>query len=36
MSDLVPFILVQEKEKLKKEIADKPLSIIFDGKNRLG
>jgi len=32
----VPFILDQEKEKLKNEIANKPLSIIFDGTNRLG
>ena len=36
MSDLVPFILDQEKEKIKNEIADKPLSIIFDGTSRLG
>jgi len=36
MSDLVPFILAQEKDKLKTEIADKPLSIIFDGTSRLG
>lgn len=36
MADLVPFILVQEKEKLKNEIADKPLSVIFDGTSRLG
>jgi len=36
MSDLLLFILDQEKEKLKNEIADKPLSIIFDGTSRLG
>ena len=36
MTDLVPFILNQEKEKLKKAIADKPLSVIFDGTSRLG
>ena len=36
MSDLVPFILDQEKENLKKEIAGKPLSIIFNGTSRLG
>ena len=36
MSDLVPFILDQEKEKLKHEMAGKPLSIVFDGTSRLG
>ena len=34
MSDLVPFILDQEKEKLKNEIAGKPLSNIFVGTSR--
>ena len=36
MSDLVPFILDQEKERLKNEIAGKPLSVVFDGTSRLG
>jgi len=36
MSDPVSFILDQQKEKLKNEIADKPMSIIFDGVSRLG
>ena len=36
MSDLVPFILSQEKENLKRDLAGKCLSIIFDGTTRLG
>ena len=36
MSDLVPFILTQEKEKIKEEIAGKPIPIIFNGTSRLG
>ena len=36
MSDIVPFILAHEKEKLKNEVSGKPLSIIFDGTSRLG
>ena len=36
MSDLVPFILSQEKEMLKNDLAEKCLSITFDGTTRLG
>lgn len=36
MSDMVPFILEQEKIKIQEEIAQKPLAIIFDGTSRLG
>ena len=36
MSDMVPFILEREKVKIKQEIAQKPLAIIFDGTTRLG
>ena len=35
MSDLVPFILSQEKEILKSDLAGKCLSITFDGTTRL-
>ena len=34
--DLVPFILNEEKARIKAEIADKYLSVIFDGTSRLG
>ena len=36
MSDLVPFVLTQERAVIKEEIGGKPLSIIFDGTCRLG
>ena len=36
MSDLVPFILTQEKDKIKKEISDMPILVTFDGMSRLG
>ena len=36
MSDIVPFILVQEQAPIKEEIAGKPLSIMLDGTSRLG
>ena len=36
MSDLIPFILSEEMEQIKKEISGKPVSIIFDGTSRLG
>ena len=36
MSDIVPLILQQEKEKIRNEISGKCLSVIFDGKSRLG
>ena len=36
MSDLIPFILLEEKKRIKDEIDSKPVSIIFDGTSRLG
>ena len=36
MSDIVPLILQQEKEKIRNEISGKCLSVIFDGTSRLG
>ena len=36
MSDLIPFILQQEKENIKKEINNKTISVTFDGTSRLG
>ena len=36
MLDLIPFILEQEKSKIKDEIKGKFISIIFDGTSRLG
>ena len=36
MSDTVPLILQQEKEKIRNEISGKFLSVIFDGTSRLG
>ena len=36
MSDLIPFILAEEQAKIKKEIEDEDVSIIFDGTTRLG
>ena len=36
MSDLVPFILGEEKQTLKGEIQGKRVSVIFDGTTRLG
>ena len=36
MSDLIPFILQQEKEQIKKEISGKTISVVFDGTSRLG
>ena len=36
MSDMVPFILSQEKEEIKREITGKYLSVTFDGTSRLG
>ena len=36
MSDLIPFILQQEKEQIKKEISGKAISAVFDGTSRLG
>ena len=36
MSDLVPFILKEEQCRIRKEIADKHVAVIFDGTTRLG
>ena len=36
MSDLIPFILLQEKEQIKKEISGKAMSVVFNGTSRLG
>ena len=36
MQDLIPFILDQEKLKIKKEIDGQHVSVIFDGTSRLG
>ena len=36
MLDLIPFILDNEKSKIKTEIKDKCLLLIFDGTSRLG
>ena len=31
MSDLIPFVLLKEKKRMKDEIDSNPVSIIFDG-----
>lgn len=36
MSDLVPFILKKEQCHIKQEIADKQVSVIFNGTTRSG
>ena len=36
MSDMVPFILLQEKEEIKHENTGKSLSVTFDGTTRMG
>lgn len=36
MSDLVPFILMEEQAKIKQEVEGKDVSVIFDSTNRLG
>ena len=36
MSDLIPFILKEEQERIKAEISGRPVSVIFDGTTRLG
>lgn len=36
LSDIIPFILSEEKHRVKGEIADKDVSVIFDGMSRLG
>ncbi len=36
MSDLIPFILGEEKQQIRHEINGKDVSVIFDGTCRLG
>ena len=36
MLDLMPFILEEERSRIKEEIQGKFLSLIFDGTSRLG
>ena len=36
MSDLISFILTEEKKMIKEEINDKEVAVIFDGTSRLG
>ena len=36
MSDLIPFVLQEEKQQIRSEINNKPISVIFDGTTRLG
>ena len=36
MSDLIPFVLKEEQQRIKQEISSKYVSVIFDGTSRLG
>ena len=36
MSDLIPFILSEEKCRLREKIVGKDVAVIFDGTSRLG
>ena len=36
MSDLIPFVLKEEQQRVKQEIDSKCVSVIFDGTSRLG
>ena len=36
MLDLVPFILEEERSRIKEEIQGKFLSLVFDGTSRFG
>ena len=36
MSDIIPFVLSEEKRQLKAEIDGLPVALIFDGTSRLG
>ena len=36
MSDIIPFVLSEEKRQLKAEIDGLPVAVIFDGTSRLG
>ena len=35
MSDLIPFILSEKKSRIKDEINDKEIAVIFDSTSRL-
>ena len=36
MSDLIPFVLREEKKLIKGEMEGLPAAVIFDGTSRLG
>ena len=36
MSELIPFVQMQEEKEIKQEISEKHVSVIFDGTTRLG
>ena len=36
LSDLIPFVLREEQQKIKQEISSEYVSVIFDGTSRLG
>lgn len=36
MSDLIPFVLLEEQRKVKAEIEGLPVAVFFDGTSRLG
>ena len=36
MSDFIPFILSEEKRRLREEMNGKDVAVIFDGTSRLG
>ena len=36
MSDLIPFVLKEEQQRVKQEINSRSVSVIFDGTSRLG
>ena len=35
MSDLIPFVLKKEQQRIKHEISSEFVSVIFDGTSRL-
>ena len=36
ISDLIPFVVLEDNKRIKDAIDSKPVSIIFDGTSRLG
>ena len=36
MSDLIPFVLNEERRQIKTEIVRLPVAVIFDGTSHLG